>query len=83
VAVLFKVQVCGRLPAGIAGLNPAGGMDVCLLCVLYNKNKRQSQYNQDKEVRIKNGERQNPGGDKVFHTRPDRPWGPNSLLYYA
>jgi hypothetical protein len=23
-----------RLPAGIAGLNPSGGMGVCLLCVL-------------------------------------------------
>jgi len=26
-----KVWVCGRLPAGIAGSNHKGGMDVCLL----------------------------------------------------
>jgi hypothetical protein len=26
-----KTWVCGRLTAGIAGSNPAGGMDVCLL----------------------------------------------------
>jgi hypothetical protein len=26
-----KAWVCSRLPAGIAGSNPAGGMDVCLL----------------------------------------------------
>ena len=26
--------VCGRSFAGIAGSNPAGGMDKCLLCVL-------------------------------------------------
>ena len=23
----------------------------------------------------------NPGGDEIFRTRPDRPWGPPSLLY--
>ena len=23
----------------------------------------------------------NPGGGEIFHTRPDRPWGPPSLLY--
>jgi hypothetical protein len=23
----------------------------------------------------------NPGGGKIFHTRPDQPWGPPSLLY--
>ena len=23
----------------------------------------------------------NPGGGEVFRTRPDRPWGPSSLLY--
>ena len=26
-----KAMVCGRSPAGIAGSNPDGGMDVCLL----------------------------------------------------
>ena len=35
----------------IAGLNPAGGMDVCV--VLYSKDKRQRQDNQGKEVQIK------------------------------
>jgi hypothetical protein len=28
-----KAYVCGRLVAGVAGLNPARGMDVCLLCL--------------------------------------------------
>jgi hypothetical protein len=23
----------------------------------------------------------NPGGGEIFRTRPDRPWGPHSLLY--
>ena len=31
VAKWSKARVCGRSPAGIAGCNPAGGMDVCLL----------------------------------------------------
>ena len=31
VAARSKAWVCGRLPAGIVGSNPAGGMDVCLL----------------------------------------------------
>jgi hypothetical protein len=29
-----KEQVFGRLVAGIAGSNPARGMDVCLLCYM-------------------------------------------------
>jgi hypothetical protein len=33
VAALSKALVCGRLVAGIAGSNPAKGMDICLLCV--------------------------------------------------
>ena len=27
------------------------------------------------------GSGSNPGGDEIFRTRPDRPWGPLSLLY--
>ena len=34
VAALSKEQVYGRSHAGIAGSNPAGGMDVCILWVL-------------------------------------------------
>jgi hypothetical protein len=30
VAARPKSYVCGRLPAEILGLNPTGGMDVCL-----------------------------------------------------
>ena len=33
-AARSKAYVCGRLPAEIAGSNPTGGMDVCLLWVL-------------------------------------------------
>ena len=31
VAARFKEWVCGRFLSGIAGSNPAEGMDVCLL----------------------------------------------------
>jgi hypothetical protein len=34
VAARSKAWVWGRSLAGIASSNPAGGMDVCLLCVL-------------------------------------------------
>jgi hypothetical protein len=34
VAEPSKAWVCSRSPAGIAGSNPAVGMDVCLLWVL-------------------------------------------------
>lgn len=36
--MLFKEWVCGRFIPEIAGSNPAGGIDVrlmCLLCVVY------------------------------------------------
>ena len=33
-----------------------------VLCVLYTKDKRQSQDNQDKEVQIKVQRKKNPGG---------------------
>ena len=31
------------------------------------------------ELRV-NGPGSNPGGEEIFRTRPDRPWGPASLL---
>ena len=42
-----KAQVCGRLPAGIAGSNATGGMDVCVVCSTV-RTKDKSQENQDK-----------------------------------
>ena len=34
VAEWFKARVCDRSLAGVAGLNPAGGMDVFVVCVV-------------------------------------------------
>jgi hypothetical protein len=28
-------------------------------------------------------EKKNPGGGEIFRTRPDRLWGPSSLLYHG
>jgi hypothetical protein len=33
-AARSKASVYGRSPAAIVGSNPAGGMDVCVLCVV-------------------------------------------------
>jgi hypothetical protein len=32
VAKLSKARVCSRLLVGVKGSNPAGGMDVCVVC---------------------------------------------------
>ena len=34
VADRSKARVCGRFCAGIVGSNPAGGMDICAVCVV-------------------------------------------------
>ena len=34
VAERSKARVCGRLFAGVAGSNPAKGMDICVVCVV-------------------------------------------------
>ena len=34
VAERSKTRVCGRLLTGVAGSNPVGGMDVCVVCVV-------------------------------------------------
>ena len=44
-----------------------------------NKEQLLSQYSDyTKELTIRVS---NPGGSEIFRTRPDRPWGPPSLLY--
>jgi len=39
-----KAWVGGRSSAGIAGLNPVGGMDVCLLCVVRWRSFRRADH---------------------------------------
>ena len=34
IAERSKARVCGRSLAGVADSNPAGGMDVCVVCVV-------------------------------------------------
>jgi hypothetical protein len=33
VAKRSQARVCGRSLAGVAGSNPAGGMNVCVVCI--------------------------------------------------
>jgi hypothetical protein len=49
VAERSKASVCGRSLVGIACSNLAGGMDVCLLCVV-SEDKGRSQDKQDDET---------------------------------
>ena len=41
VAAWSSTQVCGRLPDGITGSNPAGCNDVCVVCVVQQEQKTQ------------------------------------------
>ena len=50
VAERSKAWVCGRSLAGIAGLNPAGGMDICV-CVV-SKDKYRMQESEDKDTQV-------------------------------
>ena len=65
------MRVCGRSLAGIAGSNPAGGMDVCVVCVLQSKKKGKVQDNPDKETSMDEVQRQNKR--KKFRWRRDFP----------
>ena len=47
VAVPSKARVCGRSFVGVADSTPAGGMDICVVCVV---NKDKMQDNEDKET---------------------------------
>jgi hypothetical protein len=49
--------------------------------VLYSKDKRHSQDNQDKEVVQMKYREEHPGEGEIFCTRPDRPCGSPSLPY--
>ena len=54
VAEWSKTRVCGGSLAGVAGLNPAGGMDICVvLCVCCTVEKRDKQGQQGKKDNVK------------------------------
>ena len=81
VAERSKARDCGRSLAAVAGSNPTGGMDVCVMCCRTKRqNTGQSREITD-EVQSTREYKKTPGGAENFRTRPDRPWGPPSLLY--
>jgi hypothetical protein len=49
------------------------------MCELHIKDKTHSQIKE--VVQMKCREQKHSGGDDIFRTRPDRPWGLPSLLY--
>ena len=54
-----------------------GGAPACLCIYIYGPGSSvgiTTDYGLD-------GPGSNPGGDEIFSARPDRPWGPPSLLY--
>ena len=57
----------------------------CLCCVLYSKDNGTSTEKVQRGNKRRNSEnkskKKNPGRGKIFRTRPDRRWGPPSLLY--
>ena len=85
VAQRSKATVCGRLLAGVAGSNPDGGMDICVVCCMYRQKARCRRIKTNKQVRMKyriqKNNKKTPGGCKIFTTLPDRPWSPFSFLY--
>ena len=58
VAEWFTPSVSGLSIVGIAGSNPAGGMDVCVVCVVqYGQKAKARAIRTKKQVRIKYKER--------------------------
>ena len=53
VAERYKARACDRSPAGITDLNPAGDMDVCVVCCRGTKDIRTEDIkaHKDKEDR--------------------------------
>ena len=84
-AELSKARVCGRSLAGVACSNPAGGMDVCVLCDVQKGQKAKAeesrQRSTDKVRSERERETENSRWGRGFPHPSSRPWGPSSLLY--
>ena len=64
-----KARVCGRSLAGVAGLNPDWGMDVCVVCCKYRQkaNAGQSRHIQVRmKYRGQESREKDPGRRKRF-----------------
>jgi hypothetical protein len=53
VAERFKARVCGLSLAGIAGSNPADGMDVCVVCLSKRQEGKMQEIEKYKQAQIK------------------------------
>jgi hypothetical protein len=66
--------------AGIAGSNPAGGINVYVLCVLQSGQRAKTGQSSTDKVQ-REWTKKKLGGGKIFRCRPDGSWGPHSLLH--
>jgi hypothetical protein len=75
-----------KLPVPVAERSKAVRLLVCLCCVLYSRDKRRAAMTIKTETRADTVRRENMrikknlGGSEIFCIRPERPWGPPSLL---
>ena len=51
--------------AGVAGSNPAVGVDICVSCVFHSKDKRHNRHIKVVQMRDRE-QRKNPGGGRDF-----------------
>ena len=65
----------------MAGSDPAASMDICVVCFTVESTKKQVRKKKYKE-RTREGIQGEKKfrWDEILRTRPDRPWGPPSLL---
>jgi hypothetical protein len=66
------------------GLNPAGSMDVSVVCCTVKTNSQVGTIRTKEEVRKKykartreGFQKKNQSGGEILHNRPDRLWGPH------
>ena len=49
----FKARVCGLSLAGVAGSNPADGMDVCVVCLNKRQKGKMQEIDEYKQAQMK------------------------------
>jgi hypothetical protein len=68
---------CRIFPAGKIHSMASFGRGSKIICPMLVTRTTKGQKGQTGQLWYK----KNPGGGEIFRTRPDRPWGPPSLLY--
>ena len=77
---LFNIFICPLIATDHSVLFYPFGEGACLVCTILLYVGRDSSVGIATYTKWTVPE-SHPGGDEIFRTRPDRPWGPPSLLY--